>query len=221
MKKPSKSPPDLCAGAFSAWLAHAQDAIAGRGRADVPCGDCTACCQSSQFIHIDRDEIRPLSHIPTELLFPVPGGRAGDVLMGYDECGRCPMLTDQRCSIYPNRPATCMSYDCRVFPAAGILPTENENPLIAEQAQRWSFEYPSEDDHRKHLAVKAAAEFLRKHPEAFKGRAPINATRLAVLAIRVHSLFVDYVVQDASGKRVFDEGKIIAAIHEVIRQTSP
>jgi Fe-S-cluster containining protein len=30
------------------------------------------------------------------------------------------MLIDNRCSIYPHRPRTCGTYDCRVFPAAGL-----------------------------------------------------------------------------------------------------
>ena len=45
----------LDAGAFGAWLADALEAIAGRAVAAVPCGDCAACCQSSQFVHVGRD----------------------------------------------------------------------------------------------------------------------------------------------------------------------
>ena len=49
--------------------------------------------------------------------------------MGFDERGRCPMLTDAGCSIYAHRPRTCRTFDCRVFTAAGLSP---ESPAIAE-----------------------------------------------------------------------------------------
>lgn len=86
----------------------------------MPCGDCTACCTSSQFIHIAPDETETLGHIPDELLFDAPGFPAGHVVLGYDENGHCPMLVDGACSIYAHRPRTCRTYDCRIFPATGI-----------------------------------------------------------------------------------------------------
>src|SRR5688572_9246633 len=47
---------DLPAGDFSTWLAEFAAALDGKRAADVPCGGCTACCESSQFIHIAPDE---------------------------------------------------------------------------------------------------------------------------------------------------------------------
>ena len=113
---------DLSAGDFSTWVIEMQGALRG-GQSDVPCGGCTACCTSSQFIHIGPDETETLSHIPTELMFPAPRAPAGHVLLGYDENGHCPMLIDDQCSIYEHRPRTCRTYDCRVFPAAGLEST--------------------------------------------------------------------------------------------------
>ena len=46
---------DLSAGDFSTWVIEMQGALRG-GQSDVPCGGCTACCTSSQFIHIGPDE---------------------------------------------------------------------------------------------------------------------------------------------------------------------
>ena len=43
---------------------------------DVPCNGCTACCRSSQFVHVGPDEADTLAHIPAELLFPHRVGRA-------------------------------------------------------------------------------------------------------------------------------------------------
>ena len=97
----------------------------------MPCNGCTACCTSSQFVHIGPDETDTLAHIPAELLFPAPLRPRGHVLMGYDERGHCPMLIDNRCSIYEHRPQTCRTYDCRVFPAAGVELEDEDKVLIA------------------------------------------------------------------------------------------
>jgi hypothetical protein len=190
MSGEAKLPGELDAGAFGTWLLNATEAIAGRAAADVPCGDCAACCQSSQFVHVGRDETRSLTEIPVELLFPAAGRAIGDRLMGYDEQGRCPMLVERQCVIYQNRPVTCKSYDCRVFPAAAIAPSDNENPLIAKQAERWVFQYPQEDDRQKHRAVQAAAQHLREHPELLDASGSTSTKHLAVCAIRIHTLFL-------------------------------
>src|SRR5664279_1208641 len=46
----------LEAGGFSAWLAGMRAALRGERESDVPCGTCTACCTSSQFVYIEPDE---------------------------------------------------------------------------------------------------------------------------------------------------------------------
>ncbi|MFI5042361.1 MAG: YkgJ family cysteine cluster protein, partial [Acidimicrobiales bacterium] len=103
--------PDLAAGDFSSWVAEIRVALRGERGSEVPCGGCTACCTSSQFVHIAPDETDTLSHIPAELLFRAPLLPPGHVVLGYDERGRCPMLVDARCSIYEHRPRTCRTYD--------------------------------------------------------------------------------------------------------------
>jgi len=190
MPKEANREEPLPSGSFTLWLKEVQASLGAGGAVDVPCGNCTACCRSSQFVHIERKETETFSRIPKELLFPAPGQPEGNMLMGYDEHGCCPMLVDDKCSIYSHRPRTCRTYDCRVFSGAGIAEAKNEKPLIAHQAQRWVFDYPSRDDHARHAAVKAAASFLRKHPECFAGGSASNATHLAVMAIKVHSVFL-------------------------------
>lgn len=180
----------LAAGDFSSWMTEIIDAIRGNRASDVPCGGCTACCTSSQFVHIGPDEADTLSHIPAKLLFPAPLMPRGHVLLGYDERGYCPMMIDNRCSIYEHRPRTCRTYDCRVFPAAGLV-AEEDKSLIARQAQRWRFSFPSEADRNQHAAVQAAAAFIRRHPDRLlAGTVPTNTTQLAVLAIRIHEVFL-------------------------------
>jgi uncharacterized protein len=147
---------ERAAGAFSSWLVDVKAAIRGDGDADVPCGTCTACCTSSQFVHIEPDETETLRRVPKALLFPAPRLPRGHVLMGYDERGHCPMLVDGGCSIYDDRPRTCRTYDCRVFPATGIEP-DDDKVLIARQARRWRFSYPHDRDRVDHEAALAAA----------------------------------------------------------------
>jgi hypothetical protein len=182
----------LPAGEFSAWLGGMQAALSGTGESDVPCGGCTACCRSSQFIHIGPDETRALASIPEALLFSAPGLPDGHRLMGYDELGHCPMLVDDACSIYESRPATCRTYDCRVFAAAGVRDDDPDKGRIARRAQRWIFTYDSIDAQVQHAAVTRAADFLTIHDGVLPDRlAPANATQLAVLSVAIHDCFLE------------------------------
>ena len=53
----------LDAGAFGAWLDGMAGALAGGRESDVPCGGCTGCCTSSQFVHVGPDEVDTLARI--------------------------------------------------------------------------------------------------------------------------------------------------------------
>jgi Fe-S-cluster containining protein len=181
---------ELPAGAFLPWLDEIDGAVRGERDAEVACGTCTACCTAAQFVHIGPEETDALAHIPKALLFRAPRLPRGHVLMGYDEQGRCPMLGADGCSIYAHRPRTCRTYDCRVFPAAGIAPNDGDKALIAERARRWRFEYPGGAGRSEHAAVRAAAGFLADHPEVLPvGVGASNTTQLAVLAVAARSAF--------------------------------
>lgn len=184
---------DLPAGRFSFWLRGIREAqVAGTG-ADVPCGECNACCRSSYFIHVGPEETETLDRIPGELLFPAPGLPEGHVLLGFDENGHCPMLVDDRCSIYDDRPQTCRNFDCRIFPATGLAAGDDAKALIDQQVQRWDFSFPARQDRNEHSAVQAAAAFLREREELFPdGVVPSNSTQLAVLAIKVFDVFLEH-----------------------------
>jgi Fe-S-cluster containining protein len=118
---------------------------------DVPCGACTACCTSSQFVHIAPDERETLARVPAELRFPAPGLPQGHVVLPYDERGHCPMLVDGACSIYEHRPRTCRTYDCRVFAVTGVTP--DDQPAIAARVAEWHLEV---DDRERWECVRAA-----------------------------------------------------------------
>lgn len=218
--------PCLEAGDFSTWLVAMQEALRGEAGSEVPCDGCTACCRSSQFVHIGPDETETLSHIPAELLFAAPRSPPGHVLLGYDSRGHCPMLDDDRCSIYEHRPRTCRTYDCRVFPATGVGVAANggDQVLIDERVQRWRFSYAAETDRATHLAVQSAATFLTAHaghadlterlPEGVVPRSP---TQLAVLAIDIHGAFLGC---DEMGRPMVVEPDVDAVRAELQRSTS-
>ena len=181
---------ELPAGRFSSWLEGMQSALRGEAASDVACGTCTACCTSSQFIHVGPDEIDTLAHIPAELLSPAPGLPDGHLLLGYDQNGHCPMFRDGACSVYEHRPATCRTYDCRIFAATGVDVPVEDMPLIAQQAGRWRFEPEPDGDSDRHAAVRNAASYLAHNRDSFDNLVPANATRLAVLALKVHDTFL-------------------------------
>ena len=143
------------AGELSVWLDEMRAALRGERPSEVPCGSCTACCTSSQFVHIGPDETEALAHIPAELRFPAPGMARGNFVLGYDRDGHCPMLVDGRCSVYEHRPRACRTYDCRVFAAAGLEP---DQPAVAERSRQWRFSYPDPRDRAGHDAVRSFAE---------------------------------------------------------------
>jgi Fe-S-cluster containining protein len=177
---------------YADWVAVTIRSRATGTGADVPCGDCNACCRSAYFIHVEPDETEARRAIPKALLFPAPGRPAGHLVLGFDEQGRCPMLVDDRCSIYEARPRTCRAYDCRVFSATGLSAAEDGKPLVAERADRWHFDLDDPADRRTRAGVLAAVEGLRARGDLFPGgRIPPTNSGLAMAALVVHHLFLD------------------------------
>ncbi len=186
-------PAELPAGAFSVWLRQLRNVLRQDSGAEVPCGACNVCCRSSYFIHIRPAEQDTLAHIPKGLLFAAPFQPQGNVVMGYDQSGCCPMLADNQCSIYRHRPQTCRNYDCRIFAATGMSAGDASKALITRQAGRWRFSYPTPDDRAEQRAVQVAAGFLTEQATAFPmGTIPGNETQLAIMAIKVYPVFLTY-----------------------------
>ncbi len=156
-----------------------QATLRGEGDANVPCDGCTACCRSSQFVHVGLDETDALAHIPRQLLFPAPY-RSDALVLGYDERGHCPMLVDDRCSIYAHRPLACRTYDCRVLAAAGVSLDGDDKPAVAARVSRWVFSHPTEADQAAHDAVRSAAAALEEEVP--------SAMRRALLAVDASSV---------------------------------
>jgi len=223
-------PREVPAGPFSEWLraTHRARKLEVIG-AEVPCGSCIGCCRASLFIHIRPDETATLARIPKRLLFPAPGLPKGNVLLGHDEQGRCPMLVNERCSIYEDRPQTCRDYDCRVFAASGIDVDQTAAGEIAERVRAWKFSHPTDIDSREHAAVRAAGKFLTEHAAAFlDGALPPNPVQLALLAVRAYELFVRLNDASAAGQplpapeqiaqAILPEPEAGAALHQAPKQ---
>jgi hypothetical protein len=180
------------AGPFRAWLAAARASLRGEGHGlEVPCGDCVGCCTSSLFIHIRPDETGTLAVIPARLLVRAPGQPRGHKTLGFAGDGSCPMLRDRACSIYERRPRTCRDYDCRMLAAAGLDAGDGKD-VITERVRAWVFSYESDAERRAHDAVRAAAAFLRDERASFPdGAAPSSPGDIAVLALKVYTVFLD------------------------------
>ena len=199
-------------GGFLSWLLRTRRALITEAAVDVPCGECRACCTSSYFIHIGPDETETLARIPKELLFPAPRLPKGNVLLGYDKKGHCPLFINNTCSIYDQRPRTCATYDCRIFPATG-LSAGDDRALICQQARRWKFDFPTTEDHRAFSAVRAAAAFLRERAVCFPaGFVPSNTTQQAVIAIEVYEVFLSVAQESLNSESADIEGGIAEAI---------
>jgi Fe-S-cluster containining protein len=199
----TSEPHSIPAGDFSSWLLQTRKALVEGGDAEVACGECIGCCSSSYFIHIKSSDTQSLARINKDILVDAPGLPKGNVLMGFDKNGHCPMLVDGKCSIYAYRPQTCRNYDCRVFTGAGITAGSKDKAVINERVKNWQFSYPTEQDRKEHQAVQDAATFIRKNASNFPGgRVPSDPSQLAILAIKVHSVFLDKKTANAPNSQI-------------------
>ena len=170
------------AGQLDAWLIATDKALKEHRTTNVPCGTCTACCRSGQFIHVTTEDARARAVINPALLFPAPD-ESDSLLIGFDEEGRCPLLFDNACSIYKARPQACRAYDCWVFAATGVKP--HDQPLIADAVGQWSFE----DEGSLHAALSRARRYLAANTKALGiTQHPIQ---LALSVIKTHALFLE------------------------------
>ena len=179
------------AGDFGVWLAQVLASFRASAGTDVPCGSCRGCCTSSYFIHVRPSDRKTIGAVAKNLLVAAPGLPQGYKLIGFAANGSCALLKNGDCSIYSSRPQTCRDYDCRIFAAAGIDAGGADKATINQRVQEWQFSYATGRDQQIHNAIKTAASFIVKNRAAFPGgRAPARPSDIAVLAIKVHGVFL-------------------------------
>jgi uncharacterized protein len=177
------------AGGFSRWLRLTDAKVRSGEGVDVPCGSCNVCCRSWMLITIKPEETETIRRIPPGILFSPPGLPAGQLVMGHRLNGQCPMLVDDRCSIYEHRPLTCRNYDCRTHAATGLSPDSEAQPALARRTRDWVFEHDTADSREAQRLLRNAAAFLHDKRQLFpEGILPIHANQLASLALRLRAL---------------------------------
>jgi uncharacterized protein len=181
----------VAAGPFSAWLRQMRRSLLGNEGMDVPCGDCDGCCVSGYSVQLRPEDHRAAAKIPATFVVSAPGFTKGHLTVRPLPNGSCPMLDDRKCSIYADRPQTCLDYDCRIFAAAGIDAGGDDKFVINKRVREWRFSYPEQTDLREHDAVRAAAAFVRDRRDIFNVRVPAGPMGIAVFAIKSYSVFLD------------------------------
>lgn len=192
----TKPPPSelidvVAAGPFSQWLRQARRSLSGNEGAEVPCGDCVGCCVSSYSVQLRPEDRRAVARIPASFVVSAPGFPRGHLTMRALPNGSCPMVEAGKCSIYRDRPQTCLDYDCRIFAAAGIDAGGQDKAVINQRVREWRFAYPTETDQLEHEAVRAVASFARERSSSFAVRVPTAPMGIAVFAIKAYTVFLD------------------------------
>jgi hypothetical protein len=97
---------------------------------DVPCNGCTLCCRAPIAVH------PALGDDPSKFKTKFVAG-AGIVLESNDD-GSCIYRGVMGCSIWPNTPAICRAFDCRVYAQsawAKIDPLRDDGVIAAGLAR--------------------------------------------------------------------------------------
>jgi hypothetical protein len=113
------------------WLMQFGKSLKSNSGVSVPCGDCNACCRAGYTIRTNDGK----------LYLPQSDGSCSEL-----KCGLC--------SIYKDRPRTCVYYDCRTHFFSGINP---DNSIIIEAIKGWHVSKPTERDQAVLRIIKAVA----------------------------------------------------------------
>jgi hypothetical protein len=181
----------VAAGPFSAWLRQMRRSLLSDAGMDVPCGDCVGCCVSGYSLQLRPEEHKARARIPAKFVVSALALTRGQLTVGPLPNGLCPMLDDGKCTIYSDRPQTCLDYDCRIFAAAGIDAGGEDKFVINKRVREWRFSYPEQSDLQEHEAVRTAAAFIRDRRDIFNVRVPAGPMGIAVFAIKAYAVFLD------------------------------
>ena len=133
-----------------------QHSRGGDTTADVPCGDCNACChETSVFLEPDEvDKYRCVQESDSD------GQSQPRLERNEDES--CVYLDEQgACSIYERRPKLCRNFDCRPLAFCGIQLKEKEK--LSEGLEHWDMTPRSTEDREVLLALDLSRRLFKEY----------------------------------------------------------
>lgn len=141
------------------WLRklRQQHARGGRPTAEVPCGDCNACChEMSVFLEPDEvDQYRSVEETAED------GSSRPRLERNPDDS--CVYLDEQgACSIYARRPRLCRTFDCRPLAFCGIRVEHKEK--LNEGLDHWDLAPRSREDQEVLLALDLSRRLFSDYP---------------------------------------------------------
>jgi hypothetical protein len=114
----------------------------------VPCGACTACCYHAR-VDVDPDEEAPENLEHLDLVSHPDGGLA----LRKRADGACVHLGSAGCTVYQYRPRACRVYDCRLYSAAGLGDSYDND----QRQPQWVFDVNSLRERAWILAIRLGA----------------------------------------------------------------
>jgi len=126
---------------------------------NVPCGTCQKCCKNEAIVLTDEDS--PLQYgIDNLQLASGPRGDEELVILKQRPNGDCILLGEKGCTVWPNHPAMCKKYDCRVRYMELMAMTRQGRKIWAKSS------VTSTADSKKYLKelLDVGREMLDKHP---------------------------------------------------------
>jgi hypothetical protein len=134
MNTQAEQPKRVTIGAYD-WLMQFGKSFKLNSGVSVPCGDCNACCRAGYAVRTNDGKL----YLP-------------------QADGSCSKLKCGLCSVYEDRPQTCVYYDCRTHFFSGVNP---EQSAISAAVKGWRVGKPTERDQAAQGIIKAVADTLK------------------------------------------------------------
>ena len=133
-----------------------QHSRSGSKAADVPCGDCNACCHEMS-VFLEPDEVERYRCVEET---DDAGTRRYRLERNDDDS--CVYLDDQgACSIYDERPRLCRNFDCRPLAYCGIRIGQKEKLNLG--LAHWDLTPRSREDREVLLALDLSRRLFSDH----------------------------------------------------------
>ena len=194
---------------FAAWLSSAVATLEDDEPAEVPCGECNACCRTHHYIHVRPEEKRARARLPASVAVPGAGTAAG---LPGDRAGRRRLLpaADRRPLHGLRGPAARLPH-LRLPGVRGDRRRRRTGPTSRRRCGAGGSATRRRTTTSGRAAVLAAASFVREHPESMASDvARLQPIRVATLAVAVHALFLDDAVVGARRRPVGERDRTLA-----------